>query len=152
MVWKKAVCARHPDLMEDLEVSSEGQIRRISSGKVYKPQRHEGYSCLERLGKRIKVHQIVAQTFLGPPTNTDDVVDHKDGNKENNRASNLQYLSNAENSAKGSKKWEEFKAWKEGKTTTALDTSLETRLAAVEKQLAALCDALAKIGNFTPAS
>ena len=46
------------------------------------------------------VHQMVAECYLGPcPEGFE--VDHIDGDKNNNNISNLQYLTPAENRAKG---------------------------------------------------
>ena len=46
------------------------------------------------------VHQMVAECYLGPcPKGFE--VDHIDGDKDNNHISNLQYLTPAENRAKG---------------------------------------------------
>ena len=42
----------------------------------------------------VKIHRLVAETFIGPsPLN----VNHKDGNKENNKLENLEYFTIQEN-------------------------------------------------------
>jgi len=42
------------------------------------------------------LHVLVAEAFLGPkPTGLD--VNHKDGNRQNNAASNLEYITRSEN-------------------------------------------------------
>jgi hypothetical protein len=46
--------------------------------------------------KTIRVHQIVAWAFLGPQPSKHD-VNHKDGNKRNNQASNLEYVTRSQN-------------------------------------------------------
>lgn len=43
----------------------------------------------------IKVHQLVARIFLGASDGL--CVNHKDGNKENNHVSNLEYITQKEN-------------------------------------------------------
>lgn len=42
------------------------------------------------------IHRLVASAFLPAPKNIDEVLHHKDGNKRNNNADNLQWLSVAE--------------------------------------------------------
>ncbi|WP_206107767.1 NUMOD4 motif-containing HNH endonuclease [Paludisphaera rhizosphaerae] len=85
--------------------SSEGQIRNDKSGRILRPTKTPyGYlqvgpkspgvspSCL--------VHRLVAEAFLGEcPEGLE--VDHKNGVRSDNRASNLQYLTHAANCRKG---------------------------------------------------
>lgn len=48
--------------------------------------------------KGYRVHQLVAMAFLGhEPNGMDIVVNHKDGNKLNNRVENLELITNREN-------------------------------------------------------
>lgn len=87
-------------------VSDEGDVMRIkkapgaTTGRVLKPEiNQKGYLqvvlCLNGKTKMTAVHRIVADAFIGPcPPNYD--VHHKDGNKRNNRADNLEYLSKGE--------------------------------------------------------
>ena len=44
-------------------------------------------------GKDFRVHRLVAEYFLPPRDKSFDVVNHKDGNKENNDVSNLEWSS-----------------------------------------------------------
>lgn len=46
---------------------------------------------------RIPLHRLVAHVFHGPPPDSRHVCHHKDGNPRNNNASNLCWLSQAEN-------------------------------------------------------
>ena len=63
--------------------------------------------CLQRYRQRkyLKIHRLVALTFLGPSTLT---VNHKDLDKTNNHVSNLEYLTAIENTehARSLKKWD----------------------------------------------
>lgn len=91
------------------EVSSLGRIRRVVDSCGYKAGRMlktdgalwEGYHSvnLRRDGKggRIHVHIVVATAFHGPRPSGEHEVNHKDGNKLNNRADNLEWLTKAKN-------------------------------------------------------
>lgn len=88
------------------EVSSLGNIRRAKSGIatfIGRPVRPQaggtGYSMVSLSGdkaRRAYVHHLVAEAFLGPRTK---IVNHKDGNKLNNRLENLEYVTHQENCA-----------------------------------------------------
>ena len=97
------------------EVSTWGRIRRIEGGRgsrvkdgtpfvIKTHPNSKGYQLcnLWRDSRRatLKVHRVVARTFLGePPVDIAGAaeVHHKDNNKDNNRADNLEYLSAYEN-------------------------------------------------------
>lgn len=89
------------------EVSSSGQIRRsvggrgCRAGRTRRPVVHSsGYRhlVLSRSGQFhcIYIHRAVATAFLGPGGDGQE-VNHKDGNKANNRLSNLEWASSSEN-------------------------------------------------------
>lgn len=87
---------------ESYEVSNLGRVRYIKmltitkskSGEARGAKRYARVSS--KVGKNGKVHQLVAEAFLGqrPEGYT---IDHKDGNRENNRADNLEYVTLNEN-------------------------------------------------------
>lgn len=91
----------------DYEVSNLGRVRN-ASGKVLKPQVNpkNGYSQIMLHnginGKKIKLHylhRIVATYFLPQPQEGQTQINHKDSDRQNNTASNLQwkYASDKEN-------------------------------------------------------
>lgn len=98
------------------QVSNLGRIRSLArstndnGGLFHRKERILKYSK-SRLGyllvylyaengkkKTIPVHQIVAKAFIPNPENKPE-VDHKDGNKTNNVADNLRWVTHKENCA-----------------------------------------------------
>lgn len=85
-----------------LEVSSLGRVKsNLRDGRILKTQPdRKGYQRLRMTIKRerysFKLHRLVAQAFIPNPENKPQ-VNHIDGNKSNNAASNLEWVSNKEN-------------------------------------------------------
>lgn len=88
-------------------VSNFGRVKRVMeshggrSNFIRKPSiNSRGYAnvCLGINGRQIveKIHRLVAEAFIGPKPNGFE-VNHKDGNKLNNRVQNLEYVTHAEN-------------------------------------------------------
>jgi len=86
--------------------ASPGKGNGFKSGRILKPSPDtNGYLIvgLYRNGKHNtrKVHSLVAESFLGhKPCGYSIVIDHKDNDKLNNRAVNLQLISVRENVSK----------------------------------------------------
>ena len=75
-----------PDFPE-YEINRLGEIRRKSTGRVLKPfDDRRGYLRVSLNGCNVKVHLLVAKMFVPNPHGYP-VVDHKRGNKHDNRAS-----------------------------------------------------------------
>ena len=97
------------------QVSSYGKVKSLDrtivdswctrefKGQILTPTKHNGkqpylYVSLSRQGKvkKVFIHQLVAETFIPNPGNKPQ-VNHKDGNPQNNLVSNLEWVTNAEN-------------------------------------------------------
>ena len=83
------------------QVSSWGKVRNAETGVVITPYKNEkGYLkiVLYDHGKRKKyrINRLVAQAFVPNPYDYPQ-VNHKDGNKENNSYTNLEWLTNEMN-------------------------------------------------------
>jgi DNA-binding MarR family transcriptional regulator len=90
------------------QVSNKGRVKRIAGGagavigRILKLSNHRTgylYVDLHRDGirKSAKVHRLVANAFFGPPPSPDHEVNHRNGNKCDNRTVNLEWASRSEN-------------------------------------------------------
>lgn len=82
-------------------ISDDGRVRNNKTGKILTPSPDSnGYLSvgLSRDGKRTtqRVHRLVAEAFIPNPLNLHD-INHKDGNKNNNHSSNLEYCTHSYN-------------------------------------------------------
>ena len=77
-------------------VSSNGKVKRISTGRILKPLNNQGYFrvalCKENKPKLYSIHRLVAQAFIPNPDGLPQ-VNHKDENKKNNCVSNLEWCT-----------------------------------------------------------
>jgi len=82
------------------EVSSLGNVRRCSPLKPSKST--WGYLTVaptapDRGQTRVCVHRMVLEAFAGPPPTPKHVANHINGNKHDNRAENLEWVTQSEN-------------------------------------------------------
>lgn len=91
------------------EISSEGRVKakynqhRFEDGKrgyhereIVGSKHKDGYLFVTINGKQYPKHRLVAELFVDNPCNKP-FVNHIDGNKQNNRAENLEWCTQAEN-------------------------------------------------------
>lgn len=93
------------------EISNLGRVRN-ATGKILKPQKNKtnGYYQImlhnSTTGQNVKLHylhRLVATYFLPPPSDGQTQINHKDSDRANNTASNLQwkYASDKANESAG---------------------------------------------------
>lgn len=90
------------------EVSDLGNVRSLKSGRwrneqrILIPWKVCGYLRVQltkdRIRKHIFVHRLVAEAFVPNPNNLE-TVNHRDEDKTNNSASNLEWMTRADNTA-----------------------------------------------------
>lgn len=84
--------------MDDYEITKDGKVFNKKWGRYVKPQMNgTGYYRVGICGKLQFVHRLVAEKYVPNPENKPQ-VNHKDGNKLNNNADNLEWVTNRENS------------------------------------------------------
>jgi hypothetical protein len=95
--------------------SSLGRVARMIGHRsarrywaVSLPRKVEGHGCSlgsqdkvkrwgDRPGFRVYIHHIIALAFIGPPTKDKPIINHIDGNTDNNRPSNLEWCDQRHN-------------------------------------------------------
>lgn len=76
-------------------VSNEGRVRKDSTGQIMVLSRNGGYS---RITITKHVHRLVAEAFIDKPDDEEKCwIDHIDGDRSNNRAENLRWVTPSEN-------------------------------------------------------
>lgn len=86
------------------QVSNNGQVRSLARpttfDRVLKPVLRGGYHCVslskKGLSRQIHIHTLVASAFVSRLFGRT-FINHKDGNKLNNRSGNLEWCTRSEN-------------------------------------------------------
>ena len=93
------------------EVSDQGRVKSLKYGKekILKPRKTTwGYLlvslCKDGHTKQTYVHRIVSEAFIPNPQGLE-TVNHKDEDKTNNFASNLEWMSQEDNVAYSQPRW-----------------------------------------------
>lgn len=94
VTWKGK---RHPEHTW-LIVFENGQIFSEQTNKFLVPIRIAGYFCVYVAPKKVKVHRLVLETYVGPCPKSY-VGGHLDGNPLNNAVTNLKWITQKENAA-----------------------------------------------------
>lgn len=89
-----------PDFEGVYEVNRWGQVRRVSTGHIKAHRNCQGYRTLSLWKNNrqfdVLVHRVVAGAFIPNPDGKR-TVNHKDGDKTNNRRTNLEWATYTEN-------------------------------------------------------
>ena len=83
--------------LDDYDITYDGNIVNKHNGYILKGQPNSKGYLRVCIGKKFYfIHRLVAEKYIPNPDNKEQ-VNHKDGNKLNNSANNLEWVSNQEN-------------------------------------------------------
>ena len=87
---------------ENYQVSNAGRVKSIHGNIIKQREDRTGYLRVNlRRGRKkqktIRTHRLVALAWLGEPPTPEHQVDHKNGDRQDNRVENLEYVTRREN-------------------------------------------------------
>ena len=99
-IWRKI----NNDIIDErYVVSNLGRVKDIKKDFIYisKSKFHNNYislylKCKNESKKRFLLHRLVAQTFIKNPNNFP-IINHIDGDKQNNNVNNLEWCTQQHN-------------------------------------------------------
>lgn len=96
-MWKKFI---YEEKETGYSVSTEGEVRKDSTGYILSQSSQQDYKFASLLidgqQKRMRVHRMVAMTFIDNPENKP-YVNHINGNRSDNNVENLEWVTPSEN-------------------------------------------------------
>lgn len=96
-MWKKFI---YENYETDYSVSTEGEVRKDTTNYILSQSSQQDYKFVTLLikgkQKRMRVHRMVALTFLDNPENKP-YVNHINGNRSDNNITNLEWVTPSEN-------------------------------------------------------
>ena len=99
-VWQSAMYPGQEEAIVGAMVSSHGRVSfhtRYHRHSTFGHRRRDGYFCVTIQRRTLRVHRLVAATFLGQPESADMHVNHKDRQPGNNQVWNLEYVTPSQN-------------------------------------------------------
>lgn len=99
MEWKKI--KRNPNY----SINRNGEVRNDATGRIKTPYENKanGYMTVDLYSNnkstKVTIHRLLAEAFIPNPDNKP-CIDHKDGDRKNNKLSNLRWATYSENNSR----------------------------------------------------